>query len=90
MCTFTVWIEENTRGIVITGSNTGSKTVCIKTVMRLTIMVQIRLHIPCTEAVVSWNSNYFCDIRGVQNMKENFSTFLVHITNVLDILDKVD
>ncbi len=53
-------------------------------------MAQTGLHIPCTKAIVYKNNNYLYDIGDGQNMEDNFSTFSAHITNVLNILDKVD
>lgn len=80
----------NTRGIVITGPNTGGKTVAIKTVMLNTIMAQCGLHVCCKQADICMNSGYFCDIGDGQNMSENLSTFSAHIKNVLDILRAID
>ncbi len=81
---------EDVSGVVITGPNTGGKTVFIKTVMLLSMMAQCGLHIPCTSAVVSVNSKYLCDIGDGQNMSENLSTFSAHIKNGLEILEEVD
>ncbi|MCR5727970.1 MAG: DNA mismatch repair protein MutS [Lachnospiraceae bacterium] len=78
------------RGIVITGPNTGGKTVSIKTVMLNSYMAQCGLHVPCREADICMNSNYLCDIGDGQNLSENLSTFSAHIKNVLEILRKVN
>lgn len=78
------------RGIVITGPNTGGKTVAIKTVALNCMMAQCGLHVTCGQAQVCMNSNYLCDIGDGQNLSENLSTFSAHITNVLDILRKVN
>lgn len=77
-------------GIVITGPNTGGKTVAIKTVALNCMMAQCGLHVACTEAEICMNSNFLCDIGDGQNISENLSTFSAHITNVLDILKKVN
>ena len=82
--------EEDLRGIVITGPNTGGKTVTIKTVMLSCYMAQCGLHVACKEADICMNSNYLCDIGDGQNLSENLSTFSAHIKNVLDILGKVN
>lgn len=82
--------EEDLRGIVITGPNTGGKTVAIKTVMLSCYMAQCGLHVACKEADICMNSNYLCDIGDGQNLSENLSTFSAHIKNVLDILEKVN
>lgn len=78
------------RGVIITGPNTGGKTVAIKTVALNCMMAQCGLHTACTEADICMNSNYLCDIGDGQNLSENLSTFSAHITNVLDILRKVN
>lgn len=78
------------RGIVITGPNTGGKTVAIKTVMLNCIMAQCGLHVTCKKADICMNSSYLCDIGDGQNLSENLSTFSAHITNVLDVLSEVN
>ena len=77
---------EKIRGIVITGPNTGGKTVAIKTVMLNCIMAQCGLHVTCKQADICMNSSYLCDIGDGQNLSENLSTFSAHITNVLEVL----
>ncbi|MBU5330695.1 endonuclease MutS2 [Anaerocolumna aminovalerica] len=78
----------NTNGVIITGPNTGGKTVAIKTVGLHCLMAQCGLHIPCDEGDICLNSQVLCDIGDGQNISENLSTFSAHITNVLDILKK--
>lgn len=78
------------RGIVITGPNTGGKTVAIKTVALNCMMAQCGLHVAAEEAKICMNSNFLCDIGDGQNLSENLSTFSAHITNVLSILRKVN
>ena len=78
------------RGVVITGPNTGGKTVAIKTVMLNLVMAQCGLHICCQNADICMNSGYFCDIGDGQNISDNFSTFSSHIKNVLSILSEID
>ena len=78
------------RGIVITGPNTGGKTVAIKTAALVAMMGQCGLHVPCREATLSMSSNFLCDIGDGQNLSENLSTFSAHIANVLDILKRVN
>lgn len=82
-------IGEGYRGIVITGPNTGGKTVAIKTVALNCMMAQCGLHVCCEQADICMNSNYLCDIGDGQNLSENLSTFSAHITNVLDILKQM-
>jgi len=54
------------------------------------MLAQCGLHVSCKEAAVCMNSNYLCDIGDGQNLSENLSTFSAHITNVLDILCRVN
>ena len=82
--------ENRISGIVITGPNTGGKTVAIKTVMLNSYMAQCGLHVTCKEADICMNSNYLCDIGDGQNLSENLSTFSAHIKNVLGILERVN
>lgn len=83
-------LGKNGRGIVITGPNTGGKTVSIKTVGLFSLMAQCGLHIPCKEGQISLFNQVLCDIGDGQNITENLSTFSSHIVNVLDILSKAD
>lgn len=83
-------IGGKTRGIIITGPNTGGKTVAIKTVALNCLMAQCGLHTACREARICMNNLILCDIGDGQNLSENLSTFSAHITNVLDILRKAD
>ena len=83
-------IGNGINGIVITGPNTGGKTVAIKTVALNCMMAQCGLHVAASGASICMNSSYLCDIGDGQNLAENLSTFSAHITNVLEILQKVD
>ena len=80
----------NNRGVVITGPNTGGKTVSIKTVMLNAVMAQCGLHVCCKSADLCMNSGYFCDIGDGQDLTDNLSTFSSHIKNVLNILAEID
>lgn len=83
-------IGNGINGIVITGPNTGGKTVAIKTVALNCMMAQCGLHVAAEDADICMNSNFLCDIGDGQNLSENLSTFSAHITNVLDILKHVN
>lgn len=83
-------IGGETRGIVITGPNTGGKTVAIKTVMLNCMMAQCGLHVTCGEADICMNSSFLCDIGDGQNLSENLSTFSAHIKNVLTVLGEIN
>lgn len=83
-------IGNEIQGIVITGPNTGGKTVAIKTVALCCMMAQCGLHVTCEKAEICMCSSFLCDIGDGQSLSENLSTFSAHITNVLDILRKVN
>lgn len=80
----------STSGIIITGPNTGGKTIAIKTVMLNCIMAQCGLHVTCRKASICMNSSYLCDIGDGQNLAENLSTFSAHIKNIMQILEETD
>lgn len=81
--------EEQQRGIVITGPNTGGKTVALKAVGLLAMMVQCGLHVPVGEgSLFCMNTMILCDIGDGQNISENLSTFSAHINRITDILKK--
>lgn len=83
-------IGDGIQGVVITGPNTGGKTVAIKTVGINCYLAQCGLHVACEKAEICLNSQILCDIGDGQNLSENLSTFSSHITNVLDILKRAN
>ncbi len=80
-------IGNEIRGVIITGPNTGGKTVALKTVGLLSIMAQSGLHVPAAPgSEFSMHNMILCDIGDGQSITENLSTFSAHITTINDIL----
>lgn len=84
-------IGEGINGVIITGPNTGGKTVALKTVGLLSIMAQSGLHVPVASgSKFTMNNTVLCDIGDGQSISESLSTFSAHIKNIIEILNNSD
>ncbi len=83
-------IGKGYKSIIITGSNTGGKTVTLKTVGLFILMMKSGLFLPCAEANIYPFKKVLADIGDEQSILQNLSTFSSHMKNVIEILNLAD
>lgn len=86
-----IYLDNKGHSLIITGPNTGGKTVILKTVGMCVLLTNLGLYIPASpESEIGYYENIFIDIGDEQSIENNLSTFSSHIVNIINILKEVN
>lgn len=83
-------LGENYKALIITGSNTGGKTVTLKTAGIFVLMAKVGMFLPCQEAKLYPFEKVLADIGDEQSILQNLSTFSSHMNNIIKIIEESD
>lgn len=83
-------LGKNYNCLLITGSNTGGKTVALKSAGIIILMAKAGMHVSALGAKIYPYKDIFCDISTEQNLEQGISTYSAHIKNISEILDKIN
>lgn len=83
-------LGDNYRFLLISGPNTGGKTVTLKMVGLFCLMAMCGLFVPAKKATISTFEEIYCDVGDLQSIEESLSTFSSHITNIIHIVENAN